>query len=70
MWNSTRYERLKNEIESTLTNDTKKPYTYMQEYKKAITDEDYEKAKAITEALKPLNYDTKDTHTHIACLWN
>ncbi len=27
--------------------------------------EDYESAQAITEVLKPLNYDTADTHQHI-----
>ena len=37
----------------------------MQEYKRRIVADDFEAAKAITEVLKPLNYDTADTHPHI-----
>lgn len=40
-------------------------YGYMKIYEDCIRKEDYEMAKAITEVLKPLGYDTKDTHSDI-----
>lgn len=65
MWDENRYLEVKEKCQRELDNKTKKPYDYMLEYKKMIKTEDYEAAKAITEVLKPLNYDTADTHNHI-----
>lgn len=65
MWNENRYLEAKKKCQVAIDDKIKKPYDYMVEYKKAIKIEDYEIAKAITEVLKPLNYDTADTHNHI-----
>jgi hypothetical protein len=68
MWNKKRYEEVKERCEFDLRNKRKKPYDYMIEYKNMVMSEDYEACKAITEVLKPLNYNTADTHSHIPCL--
>lgn len=65
MFNNERYIKLKTKIKSDLGNKVKCPFNFMMEYKQAIVEEDYEKAKAITEVLRPLNYETSDTHGHI-----
>jgi hypothetical protein len=65
-WNKERYLKMKQECQSDIDAGRKEPYQYMQLYKKKIKIEDYESAKAITEVLKPLNYDTSDTHRHIS----
>ena len=67
MFDNSRYLKAKQEVQQALDNG-KKPFDFMMEYKQCIAVEDYEKAKAITECLKPLNYDTKDTHMHIKVL--
>lgn len=69
-WNQTRYEAEKMACERALRIKSTTPYDYMQQYKKAIIADDFEKAKAITDVLKPLNYDTADTHAHIEQLKN
>ena len=65
MWDHNRYLQAVDKCQRDLDNKTKKPYDYMLRYKKVIKAEDYETAKAITEVLKPLNYNTADTHNHI-----
>ena len=65
MWNQKHYEDTKFRVARDLKNGLKKPYDFMQEYKRMIVADDFEGAKAITEVLKPLNYDTADTHAHI-----
>ena len=64
-WNEKRYLEQLEIVSNNIKNGTKKPYDYMIEYKKAVNEDDFEKCKAITEVLKPLNYDTSDTHSHI-----
>jgi len=68
MWNNKRYEEVKAKCKFDIENKRKTPYDYMLEYKRMVTIEDYEACKAITEILMPLNYDTADTHAHIASL--
>jgi len=68
MWNQKRYEEVKAKCKADIESKRKKPYDYMLEYKEMVRIEDYESCKAITEILKPLNYDTADTHPHIASL--
>ena len=70
MWKQHRYMDQYDQIKKSLENGAKKPTEFMQEYKRAIQDEDYERAAAITDALRPLNYYTKDTHKFIDKLWN
>jgi hypothetical protein len=65
MWNEKRYNEVKSKVEHDLKYKVKSPFDYMMEYKKMIVAEDYEAAKAITEVLKSLNYETSDTHEHI-----
>lgn len=67
MFDNSKYLKAKQDVQKALANGTK-PFDFMMKYKKCITDEDYEIAKAITECLLPLNYDTKDTHMHIDVL--
>lgn len=67
MFNNSKYLKDKRDVQQALDNGTK-PFDFMMKYKQCITDEDYETAKAITECLKPLNYDTNDTHQHIEVL--
>ena len=64
-WNQRRYEEMKRKCAEDIRNGIKKPYDYMQEYKKMVIADDYEACKAITEVLEPLNYFTADTHAHI-----
>ena len=64
------YLTQKANMQSVLDKAYKTPSELMKEYEWCIETEDYEKAKAITEVLKPLNYHTEDTHAHILCLWN
>lgn len=65
MWNEKRYNEIKLKCENDLKSRIKSPFDYMMEYKKMIINNDYEAAKAITEVLKPLHYETSDTHQHI-----
>lgn len=65
MWDKERYLEAKTKYQSDIDNKIKKPYDLMLQYKRMIKIENYEAAKAITEVLKPLNYDTADTHIHI-----
>ena len=67
-WDDKKYERVKLQCSSDVKHKRKTPYDYMMLYKKAIREDDFESAKAITEVLKPFNYDTNDTHPHIACI--
>ena len=64
-WNNKRYENVKTKCANDIARGHKKAKDYMIEYKKMIVIEDYEAAKVITDVLKPLNYDTLDTHPHI-----
>lgn len=64
-WNKERYESQKQKFEIQLKNKSISPYDLMQEYKRRVVSDDFEACKAITEVLKPLNYDTADTHPHI-----
>jgi hypothetical protein len=64
-WNQTKFEDDKRSFEIKLRNKSVTPYDLMQEYKRRVVLDDFEACKAITEVLKPLNYDTADTHTHI-----
>lgn len=65
MWNKKRYQEVKDQCQLDIESKIKTPYDYMLEYKKMVVIDDYEACKAITEVLKPLNYDTADTHNHI-----
>lgn len=67
-FNQKRYQDYKFSINNVIKNKSSTPDQYMKIYKKAIIEQDYEKAKAITEVLKPLHYDTSDTHQHIKSL--
>lgn len=65
MFNLENYEFYKKKAQCDLDSRAKKPFDLMIEYKKSISDENYELSKALTEVLKPLNYFTSDTHAHI-----
>ena len=65
MWNQVRYEKEKRDCQNAISNSRKTCSFYMGRYKESIKAQDFETAKAITEVLKPLNYDTADTHAHI-----
>ena len=67
-WNEKHYKDYKRKVEDDINSGIKKPYDYMQEYKRKVETEDYEACKAITEVLEPLHYYTADTHNHIPCL--
>ena len=62
------YEESKLNVQSHLIVKSKTAYEFMQEYELAIINENYEMAKAITDVLAPLGYQTADTHKHIHCL--
>ena len=64
-WNQEKYLRMKNICQGDIANGRKTAQYYMMQYKKFIIEEDYEYAKAITEVLKPLNFDTSVTHIDI-----
>lgn len=64
-WDKKKYLNYKYYVQRKLDNKEKTAFDFMQEYKTAIIQDDFELAKAITECLKPLNYDTADTHKHI-----
>ena len=49
-------------------NHGESPYECMMEYKIMVEAEHYETCKAITDVLKPLYFDTIDTHKHIKIL--
>lgn len=68
MWNNDRYQEVKAKAKHDIEAGNMKPYDYMQKYKRMIEKDDFEGAKAVTEVLKPMNYDTADTHGHIKCL--
>lgn len=68
MWNNERYLEVKTKCRTDIERGIKKPYDYMMIYKEMIEEEDYEAAKGITEVLRVMNYDTKDTHDHIKSL--
>lgn len=55
-------------VKNSIDSKSRTAFDYMHIYKKCISDEDYEQAKAITEILKPLGYHTADTHKHIKSL--
>ena len=65
MWDNNRYLQAVDKCQRDLDTKKRRPYEYMLKYKNMIKAEDYETAKAITEVLKPLNYNTADTHNHI-----
>jgi len=67
-WNEKHYQDYKRKCENDIKSGIRKPYDYMQEYKKMVAIEDYEACKAITEVLEPLQYFTADTHRHIPSL--
>jgi hypothetical protein len=68
-WNKLRYEEAKKTPSDSLLNCSKTPYSLMKEYEEMIINEDYEGAKAITEVLLPLGYDTAQTHSHIKTIY-
>lgn len=65
-----RYNEMKETVETAIEKGRVTPAEYMKDYKKCIVNEDYEKAKAITDVIRPLNFYTEDTHVHIDELWN
>lgn len=65
MWNEFRYKDMKFQCEHNIERGTKTPYEYMIEYEKMIKNECYEEAKAITEVLKPLGYNTSDCNNRL-----
>lgn len=65
MWDEKKYLRLLEVYENQLHDGMKTPSTLLNLYKYAIAREDYEAAKAITEALKPYGVQTSDTHFQI-----
>lgn len=67
-WNTKRYEETLKTCQNSLDRGVKTPFEYMMIYKDMIKKQDYESAKAITEVLRPLKYDTADTHGHISAL--
>lgn len=64
-WDKQHYEEVKRQVEQNIACGKKTAYCYMKEYELMIEKEDYEGAKAITEILLPLGYDTAQTHNHI-----
>lgn len=60
-----RFNELKKQVEQRIASKTTSPYEYMKKYGEMVEAEDYDFCRAITEVLKPLGYDTKDTHKHI-----
>ena len=64
MWKISKYEETKQECERMIKKGIKKPYDYMVEYKKAIKEDNFEKAKAITDVLYPLNYHMNTEEPH------
>ncbi len=68
MWDTKKYEKEKAKCKSNIDSKRKSPYDYMLIYKEMVEVENYEACKAITEILKPLNYETIDTHAHIPSL--
>jgi hypothetical protein len=64
-WNKQHYEEVKRQVEQNIACGKKTAYCYMKEYEQMIEKEDYEGAKAITEILLPLGYDTAQTHNQI-----
>ena len=65
MWNEKKYNETKLKCEQSLRERTMSLPEWMQEYKLMVIKENYEAAKAITDVLKPFNYETSDTHQHI-----
>jgi len=68
VWNTEKYQKEKVKCKADIDSKRKSPYDYMIIYKEMVKTENYESCKAITEILKPLNYDTADTHNHIPSL--
>lgn len=68
MWNNIHYEKVKKECQDNIATGKRTSYCYMKEYEKMIEKEDYEGAKAVTEVLLPLGFDTSQTHSHIKSL--
>ena len=64
-WDEKKYRALKLSVQREIDLNKKSPYDFMQEYKRAVVDDEFEYCKAITEVLRPLNYHTADTHPHI-----
>lgn len=60
-----KYEKAKLICTEDIESEYRSPSDYMKVYKAAIIQEDYERAKAIAEVLKPLGYYVADTHRHI-----
>ncbi len=67
-WNQKHYENVKKDCVINISTGNKSAYCYMKEYETMIDKEDYEAAKAITEVLLPLGYNTLETHSHIKSL--
>ena len=67
-WDKTRYEEVKRQCQTDIAGVKKTAYCYMKQYELMIEQEDYEAAKAITEILLPLGFDTAQTHSHIKTL--
>lgn len=67
-FNKKHYEECLGKVKMGIASGKTTAYAYMKMYEQSIEKEDYEMAKAITEVLKPLGYDTKDTHEHIKSL--
>jgi len=67
-WDNNRYLHMREQCQNDINREYKTPADYMLVYKKMIMKDDYEAAKAITEVLAPLNYDTAMTHDHISKL--
>ena len=65
VWDQERYESIVNTCRNDISSGCRTPQAYMKEYKILIINEDFEAAAAVTDVLRPLNYDTADTHRHI-----
>ena len=64
-FNQSRYLDYKMKVKLDIDLMKQSPYDFMIEYEQCIIKEDYERAKAITEVLEPLGFNTADTHKHI-----
>lgn len=68
MWNEETYLENKKHYEMLLKNGFKNPFDLMVDYQKSIVEDDFELSKAITEILRPLNFQTAETHRYIESL--
>ena len=68
MWDKDKYLRAKDSCLYNIKNGVYSKSQYMEKYIKAIEEENYEMAKAITDVLANFGMQTANTHKHIKSL--